>query len=285
MSKILKVKIALICVICLAISFAGGLTVAGAAAEDAEVVTIPLYVDGIRAGNGLKAGSTTYIPLRAFFEAMEVDAAINWIPESKTAVVSANGLKLEVAADSQYMNANGRYLYFNEGAKNMNGTMVVPISELAKALSVRVIWDEEFWSMNIDTADIKFIESGETFYDANDLFWLSRIISAESGNQPFAGMIGVGNVVLNRVADETMPNTIYDVIFDTKHGVQFSPVTSGTINNEPLQSAVIAAKICLEGYSTVENSLYFLNPRLADSSWFSRNRVYVTSIGDHTFYA
>jgi Cell wall hydrolyses involved in spore germination len=285
MSKIIKVKIALICVVCLVLSIAGGLLPISAAAKDIEVISIPLYVDGIRAGNGLKTGSTTYIPLRAFFEAMEVDATINWDAKSKTAVVTANGLNLEVAADSQYMNANGRYLYFEDGAKNMNGTMVVPVRELAKSLGVTVIWDEEHWTMNIDTAEIRFIESGETFYDTEDLFWLSRIISAESSNQPFSGMIAVGNVVLNRVADDTMPDTIYDVIFDTKHGVQFSPITSGSINNEPLESAVIAAKICLEGYSTVEDSLYFLNPSIADSGWFNRNRVYITSIGDHAFYA
>ena len=285
MSKIIKMKIALICVICLVVSFVGGLPTANAATKDTEIINIPLYVDGIRAGNGLKTGATTYIPLRAFFEAMEVDAAISWIAESKTAVVTANGLKLEVAADGNYMNANGRYLYFQDGAKNMNGTMVVPVRELAKAVGVTVIWDEEHWTMNIDTAEINFIESGATFYDATDLFWLSRIISAESGNQPFSGMIGVGNVVLNRVADKTMPDTVYDVIFDTKHGVQFSPVTSGSIHNEPLEKAVIAAKICLEGYNTVENSLYFLNPSIAESGWFNRNRVYVTSIGDHAFYA
>ena len=62
------------------------------------------------------------------------------------------------------------------------------------------------------------------------------------------GQIAVGNVVLNRMRHKSYPNTIYGVIFDRKHGTQFSPVSYGTIYNPPASSSVIAAKMCLEGF-------------------------------------
>jgi len=285
MSKSVNMKIALICVLCFVLSLAGGFTSVGAVEADTEYTEIPLYVDGIRAGNGLKIASTTYIPLRAFCEALGMPTEIIWTSETKTASVRLDGLSVDVSAGSKYMIANNRYLFLADGAKNVNGVMMVPVRELAKAFGIGVQWDEEYWAMNMDTAGISFIADGDSFYDSEDLYWLSRIISAESGNQPLEGMIGVGNVVLNRVVDPTCPDTVYDVIFDRTHGVQFSPVSAGTIYNEPREEAVIAAKLCLDGYETVGASLFFLNPAIGVSGWFIQTRTYVTTIGDHDFYA
>ena len=39
--------------------------------------------------------------------------------------------------------------------------------------------------------------------------------------------MAVGNVVLNRVKSASFPDTVYDVIFDSAHGVQFSPREHG----------------------------------------------------------
>ena len=98
-------------------------------------------------------------------------------------------------------------------------------------------------------------------------------------------MTGVGNVVLNRVANPTCPDTVYDVIFDDRYGVQFSVTETGAIFMEPTEEAVLAAKMCLEGYNPVGDSLFFVNPVIGASSWFSSTRTYVASIGEHDFYA
>ena len=45
------------------------------------------------------------------------------------------------------------------------------------------------------------------------------------------------------------------------------------------------AKLALEGYNTAGESLYFVNPDIGAGSWFASNLTYVTSIGDHDFYA
>ena len=47
---------------------------------------------------------------------------------------------------------------------------------------------------------------------------------------------------------------------------------------------MIAACLCLEGYNTVGESLYFVNPDRGDGSWFEASLRLVISIGDHDFY-
>ena len=91
------------------------------------------------------------------------------------------------------------------------------------------------------------LASGDTFYNSESLYWLSRIIYAESGNQPLEGKIAVGNVVLNRVAHPQFPNTVKGVIFQAN---QFTPVQNGSINRTPSSESVIAAKLCLDGANT-----------------------------------
>jgi N-acetylmuramoyl-L-alanine amidase len=129
------------------------------------------------------------------------------------------------------------------------------------------------------------VASASQVYNSTDLYWLSRIISAEAKGESLEGQIAVGNVVLNRVRSSEFPSTVKEVIFDTKYGVQFSPVSNGTIYDTPTESAVLAAKICLEGYSLSDSALYFFNPALATSSWIKRSRTYIMTIGNHAFYA
>ena len=90
--------------------------------------------------------------------------------------------------------------------------------------------------------------------------------------------------MLNRVASKQYPNTIYGVIFDFRHGIQFTPAYTGTIYNSPSAESVIAAKVCLEGYETVDGALFFFNPKIATSNWISQNRPFAKTIGNHNFY-
>ncbi len=121
-------------------------------------------------------------------------------------------------------------------------------------------------------------------YSDEDLYWLSRIISAESRGEPLKGKLAVGTVVLNRVASSQFPNTIYDVIFDKRWGGQFEPVRNGTVYQDPTPESVQAAKLCLQGAREAGDSLYFLAPALTNNHWIMENRSYVTTIGCHWFY-
>lgn len=311
MSKRIKTSFAIICVVVILASIMSGHVMAeddvtygfisrsGAgqdvqdAPEDADrseplilaYTEIPLYVDGVFSGIALKLNDTTYVPLLSFCEAMLMeDFEVLWDGEAESVSLSAGGVDISLTLSDNFIVANGRYLYLPDGAYNINGTVVAPIRELAKIFNVDIEWDEDDWTVNIDTSELSIIQQGAQFYEYESLFWLSRVIFAESGEtEPIEGMIGVGNVVLNRVNDGSgmFEDTVRGVIFQYN---QFSVVESGTIYLEPNEISVIAAKLCLEGYNTVGDSMFFLNPDIASSYWFRETRTFVVTIENHDFY-
>ena len=245
---------------------------------------IPLYMGGARLPVDARLiNETTYVPLRAFSEAV-ADAAIKWYAATRTAVLTADGLSLTVSDKGYYIEANGRYLYLRNPAVILsNGTLYLPVRPLAKALGVDIGWNASARSVTIK-GNYTPIESGDSFYDKDEVYWLSRIISAESRGEPLLGQIAVGNVVLNRVRSPMYPNTVYGVVFDRKYGTQFSPVSLGTIYKDPYWLSVIAAKLCLDGAEIDDRVLFFVEPRIATSSWIQKNRTYAFTVLHHDFY-
>ena len=236
------------------------------------------------AGGGILIHDTTYIPLRAFTEAL-TDARIGYDSVSRQASVEDEGLVMLVSDGGHVIYANGRALYSLTPAVVMSdGRMYLPVRTAAKVMGVTVSWNDKTRSVSIG-GDAKYLVSGDQYYNKDSLYWLSRIISAESRGEPLLGQIAVGSVVLNRVRSPLYPNTIYGVIFDRRYGVQFSPVKDGSIYNTPYEASVTAAKICLEGYSVSSEILFFLEPRIAISQWVPNNRPYRFTIGHHDFYS
>ena len=227
---------------------------------------------------------TTYVPLRAFAETFS-QAEVTWDARTGTAAVRAPGLELTVQDGRKYMTANGRCFYMAQSIVKQGGRVLVPVRALSAAYGVDVVWDAASRTVCL-TGESRPAQSGEQVYDADELLWLARIIHAESQGEPLDGKIAVGNVVLNRVRSADFPNTIYGVIFDQANGVQFTPVANGTVYNTPNEESVAAAKLCLEGASTVPpNCLYFINASIASSLWVPQNRPYIKDIGNHQFYA
>ena len=254
------------------------------ATQKTDYEQIPLHLEGkeIISGEALLIDSITYVPLRRLSENAK-NCTISYDERTKTATVKYEGLTITVTTGKRYISVNGRYFYGIGEVKNINGSLYVPIRPLARALQLEVNWNEKTRSVNLTKAKWTF-KDAENYYDKDELFWLSRIIEAEAGGEILEGKIAVGNVVLNRVASKQYPNTIYGVIFDFKHGIQFTPAYTGTIYNTPSQESIIAAKICLEGYEIIPGVLFFFNPRIATSSWISQNRPFAARIGLHDFY-
>lgn len=90
----------------------------------------------------------------------------------------------------------------------------------------------------------------EQKYTDEDLYVLSHIISAEAGNCQEEMMLYVGSVVLNRVADDRFPDTIYEVVFQTDP-LQYGPTKDGSYYEEPTPEAVEAAETLLEDGSVL----------------------------------
>lgn len=112
-----------------------------------------------------------------------------------------------------------------------------------------------------------------------DLYILSKCIHAEARGEPYIGKVAVGAVILNRVADEKFPNTIYGVIYQPW---AFTCTEDGQIDLEPDRASWQAAQDALNGWDPTYGCIYYYNPKTATSSWIF-NREVVTTIGDHVF--
>lgn len=234
--------------------------------------------EALDAGEAWVEDGTSYVTLRAFCRAAE-GYDLTW--DGSAAGVTGSGLSMAVRPGAAYVEANGRALYVDGGVGVLDGKAVLPLRVLAEAAGARLSWNSATGTAELTTRDAA---PQTASYNQEDLYWLSRIISAESRGEPLLGQIAVGNVVLNRVESGQYPDTIRGVVFDDKNGVQFEPVSNGTIFNQPTQSSVLAAKLCLEGANVVGDSLYFFAPALSAGTWIVNNTTYYTTIGCHRFY-
>ena len=236
--------------------------------------SVPVQIDGnpIAVSAYVERG-VTYVPLRALLNTMgDWDV---WWDEATGRAAAASGdtcLWADPAADTVTIDektVQGRVTV-------ENGVTYVPLRLVGEALGCQVEWDPYLRGATVT--------SPGAAYDAGELYWLSRIICAESGAESMSGQIAVGNVILNRVESSQYPDTVEGVVFDTKYGVQFQPVSNGTIYDAPASSSLVAAKLCLEGTDVVGESLYFFSPALSAGRWIVSNATYYTTIGGHQFY-
>ena len=251
----------------------------------AGAMAVDLYKDGkqILKGQVADIGGTVYVPVQRFADHFGSFKTV-YTEATEQVVITGTNLSITVKVGDPYITVNERIFYTGKKVISLGGWIFVPLTSMSKAVGAKVTIRSGYYDAFITSGDPTKVQWASEYYDSTDLYWLSRIISAEAKGEPFAGQIAVGNVVLNRVRSKQFPNTVKGVIFDTKYGTQFSPVASGTIYNTPTASAVRAAKICLEGYSLSTKMIYFYNPSIATSSWIGRTRPYIMTIGNHKFY-
>lgn len=108
-----------------------------------------------------------------------------------------------------------------------------------------------------------------------EAYLLAAIIQCEAEGESYEGKIAVGNVVLNRVASTSFPNTITGVIYQKK---QFSPVASGRLAYR-LEAGVNDE--CIKAANEVLGGKH-----ITDALFFRTNNGSVsgTVIGNHVFY-
>lgn len=247
-----------------------------AAASDS---TVEINGERLTAQEGWVEGGTSYVTLRGLSRVLGADLV--WLEDSREAVLSGDGFTLVAPLGQCYILVNDRALYLAGGVQAPQGITQLPLRLVSNGLNGIALWDEENRTASLTTG---WLDESVASYDGDDLYWLSRIISAESRGESLEGQIGVGNVVLNRVACLRYPDNIYGVIFDRNYGVQFEPVINGTVYDEPTDQCVVAAKLALEGTSIVGDALYFFAPALSPGTWIRENTTYLMTIGCHQFY-
>lgn len=222
---------------------------------------------------------TTYVSLSVMTRQLAPYAQISW--DGSAATVVTEQLTLTAKVGQLYVVANGRYLYVPETVQlTPAGQVIVPLRVVAEAFGAAVGYDPATGLTTV-TSGSGTIQSGDTYYNQDDLFWLARVIQRESGNQPMEGKMAVGNVVLNRVADPVFPDTVEGVLAQKN---QFSTYKSGVLAaTDPSESSIIAAKLVMDGGEVEESrgALYFDS---GSNSWAARNKRHIATIGGHKFY-
>ena len=222
----------------------------------------------------------TYVALAPMAKELDESVQIGWDGSSSTVTVKSSKLSLTAKVGQLYIQANGRYLYVPEGVQMVGGKVTVPLSVLVKAFDARLSWDAASGTAVVNRGS-GAIQSGDSYYNQDDLFWLSRIIQAECGNQPLEGRMAVGNVVLNRVKNPAFPSTVKGVLSQKN---QFTTWKNGALaNRTPNATSVIAAKLVLDGgeVESTKGATFFDSN---SNSWAARNKTCVAVIGNHKFY-
>ena len=247
---------------------------------------LPVYVDGLLMDRACRKDGVLYLSPAALCAWLEIPCT--WQGDETAFCLTLQGVDFTGDSSREYLSGNGRYFYAPEGWFTAAGQLYLPCQLLCRFLCLDASLSEDGSQLDISTLNARVIPGGEDYYELNypseDLFWLTQIIYAESWQQPLAGQIGVGNVVLNRVNSPDFPSTVFDVIFDMEHNIQFEPITNGSVYATPDEQSRIAACLCLDGYNTVGDSLYFVNPAHG-SGWFDSALDLTVTIGGHNFYS
>lgn len=246
--------------------------------------TVRIYADGERTDiyeSAYIEDETVYVPLEEVSESLGAVAVV-WSPQEETMELEAPDLFLTATVGDEYIEANGRFLYVPGCVQYRHNRVMVSAEALAKAFGAELTYLPKVGAVRFTSGTP--IESGESFYDPEDVYWLSRLIEAEAGGESMKGKISVGSVVINRVECDEFPDTVEGVIFDSRCGIQFSPAYNGAIYNTPSEDSVTAAKLALDGAKPVGGCLYFSASYLSDSCWAARTMCVYETIGKQTFY-
>ncbi len=103
------------------------------------------------------------------------------------------------------------------------------------------------------------IALGLSLYSYNDfeLDVLAKLIEAEAGDSTLQAMTSVGAVVMNRLRNDSFPDSVVQVVYSSK---SFDSVIDGSINDaKPSELAYRAAEDALMGFDPTEGALYVLH--------------------------
>lgn len=154
--------------------------------------------------------------------------------------------------------------------------------------------EEDGGSCLEETSSEETVSGGSTSADAssgyseNDVTLMAQLMTSEAIGEGEEGMAAVGEVVMNRVASSSFPDTISEVIFQRGQFAGASSIKKIT----PSEKAKELAREVINGSTKVfnnKNVLYFCNSMVVSGVAATENvswngKAWYTSVGNHAFY-
>ena len=109
-----------------------------------EAAPVNVTLDGrsVLEGEAAIIDSVTYVPLRSFSELFDAQS-ISWDSNSRTATVKKYNMVAKISQDKKYIEASGRYFYLDNGVKNIDNRLFIPIRIASKLFCVDVEWNSK----------------------------------------------------------------------------------------------------------------------------------------------
>ena len=145
------------------------------AGDYTETVTCdytPVYVDDRFGGYCYVLGDAVWLPADAFAEMLGLES--DTVTDGDTETVTVDGADITATYGATYYTANGRCFYAPDGVYALDGEVVLPLADLEKIFGVTAAFSADNTSLRVDASEQALLESGESYYGARDVYWLSR---------------------------------------------------------------------------------------------------------------
>ncbi len=130
-------------------------------------------------------------------------------------------------------------------------------------------------------------EKNEKSFDLeyNEYDLLLKIVEAEAGGEDLTGKMLVANVIMNRVTNDSFPNTVTEVVYQKSNGcAQFSPTVDGRLETVTVsQETVDAVERVMYGDDSSNGALFFRSVH-SKGKWHDRALTRILEHGNHIFY-
>ncbi|RXT08123.1 stalk domain-containing protein [Ammoniphilus sp. CFH 90114] len=210
---------------------------------------------------------TTMVPLRFIVESL--GAQVSWDSQSQTVSLIRDDTTMKLTINQLEAEINGQAKPLRQAPLIHENRTYVPLRFIGEELQQDVEWEP--------SQSIVFISDDQ---QESDIYWLAKLVEAESSSEPYQGKVAVAAVVLNRTQSAYFPKTIKSVIFESS---QFTPVkTKRIFGLKPEEDTIRAVREALSGVDPTYGALYFFNPNKTNNR-FLHSRSITMTIGNHRF--
>jgi N-acetylmuramoyl-L-alanine amidase len=184
----------------------------------------------------------------------------------------------------QQLSAWGYYTGLIDGYYGNQTWQAVTLFQRYNSLAADGIVGKNTWvalgfSPTYDYAPPEPTSVSRSISNRGDIYLLARVIEGEAADEPFAGKVAVGAVILNRLRSAAFPHTLAGVIYQPH---AFESVSNGQYNRPVSEESQRAAILSMSGWDPTGGALFFWNPAKLVNPWVWTKNI-ITQIGRHIF--